>query len=98
MPEESEVECCEHQDNANIHYQPFPESLSEEREIYTHYNGCHRQHVNHGSYLSAHFSKTSTLAWIHQAPDAHLDEKETRLASPLVVGITDPHPSIRGIQ
>jgi hypothetical protein len=22
--------CCEHQDNANIHCQPFPESVSEE--------------------------------------------------------------------
>jgi hypothetical protein len=33
MPEESQVESCEHQDNANIRYQPFPESVSEEREI-----------------------------------------------------------------
>jgi ABC-type uncharacterized transport system substrate-binding protein len=33
------------QDNANIHDQPFPESVSEEHEIYTDYNGCHRQHV-----------------------------------------------------
>jgi hypothetical protein len=55
--EESEVESCEHQDNANIYYQPFPESLSEEQEIHTHYNGCHRHHVKHDSYLSAHVSK-----------------------------------------
>ena len=40
-PEESEVESCEHQDNANIHTQPFPETISEEREIYTDYDGCH---------------------------------------------------------
>jgi hypothetical protein len=33
--------------NANIHYQPFPESVSEEHEIYTDYNGCHRHHVKH---------------------------------------------------
>jgi hypothetical protein len=33
MPEESQVESSEHQDNANIRYQPFPESVSEEREI-----------------------------------------------------------------
>jgi putative oxidoreductase len=33
--------------------------VSEEQEIYTHYNGCHRHHVKHDSYLSAHFSKTS---------------------------------------
>jgi hypothetical protein len=55
-PEESEVESCEHQDNANIHCQPFPESVSEEHEIYTDYDGCHGHHVKHDSYLSAHFS------------------------------------------
>src|SRR5271163_4597 len=50
-PEESEVEGTEHQDNANIHGQPFPEAASEEHEIYTDYDGCHRQHVKHDSYL-----------------------------------------------
>jgi hypothetical protein len=55
-PEESQVESCEHQDNANIHCQPFPESVSEEHEIYTDYDGCHRHHVKHDSYRSAHFS------------------------------------------
>jgi hypothetical protein len=54
-PDESPVESREHQDNANIHCQPFPESVSEEREIYTDYDGCHRHHVKHASYLSAHF-------------------------------------------
>jgi hypothetical protein len=53
-PEESQVESCEHQDNANIHCQPFPESVSEEHDIYTDYDGCHRHHVKHDS-LSAHF-------------------------------------------
>ena len=57
--EESQVEGSEHQDNANIHYQPFPESVSEEREIYTDYNGCHRHHVKNHSYPSVHFSTTS---------------------------------------
>jgi hypothetical protein len=55
-PEKSKVESSEHQDNANIHYQPFPESVSEEHEIYADYDGDHRHHVKHGSYLSAHFS------------------------------------------
>jgi hypothetical protein len=54
--EESEVESSEHQDNANIHCQPFPESVSEERDIYTDYDGCHRHRVKHSSYLSAHFN------------------------------------------
>jgi hypothetical protein len=55
-PEESQVKSCEHQDNANIHGQPFPESVSEEQEIYTDYDGCHRRSVKHNSYVSAHFS------------------------------------------
>jgi hypothetical protein len=54
--EESKVESSEHQDNSNIHYQPFPESVSEEHEIYADYDGDHRHHVKHDSYLSAHFS------------------------------------------
>jgi hypothetical protein len=57
--EKSQVESSEHQDNANIHYQPFPESVSEEREIYTDYNGCHCHHVKHYSHPSVHFSTTS---------------------------------------
>jgi hypothetical protein len=57
--EESQVESCEHQDNANIHCQPFPKSVSEEHEIYTDYDGCHRHPVKHASYLSAHFSSVS---------------------------------------
>src|ERR1700736_3974109 len=55
-PQESQVEGCEHQDDSNIHCQPFPESVSEEHEIYTDYDGCHRHHVKHDSYLSVHFS------------------------------------------
>ena len=55
-PEESKVESCEHQDNANIHCEPFPKSVSEEREIYTDYDGHHRHHISHDSYLSAHFT------------------------------------------
>jgi hypothetical protein len=56
MSQESQVERCEHQDDSNIHRQPFPESVSEEPEIYADYNGCHRHHVKHDSCLSAHFS------------------------------------------
>ena len=46
----------EHQDNANIHRQTFPEPVSEECQIYTDYNGYHRHHVERDSYLSAHLS------------------------------------------
>jgi len=55
-PEESEVESSEHQDYANINRQPLPEPVSEEREVYTDYDGCHRHSVNQNSCLSAHFS------------------------------------------
>jgi hypothetical protein len=63
--EESQVESYEHQDNANIHCQPFPESVFEEHQIDTDYDGCHRHHVKHDSYLSAHFSQhyRMTLCW-----------------------------------
>src|SRR5262249_28778157 len=35
---------------------PFPESVSEEREIDTDYDGCHRQHVEHYADLFDHLS------------------------------------------
>jgi hypothetical protein len=54
MPEESQIKSCEHQDNANIRRQPFPESVSEEREIYTDYDGYHCHHVKRDNDLSAH--------------------------------------------
>jgi len=57
--EKSEVESCEHQDNADVHRQPFPESVSEERDIYTNYDGHHHQHVKHDAYLSAHIGQHS---------------------------------------
>jgi hypothetical protein len=37
----------------------FLESVSEEREIYTNYDGGHRHHVKHYSFLSVHFSQQS---------------------------------------
>jgi hypothetical protein len=55
--EESQVESCEHQDNANIHCQPFGEPVSEEGEVYSDYDGCHRHDVEQDSYRSAHFSR-----------------------------------------
>jgi hypothetical protein len=62
-PEESQVESYEHQDNADIRHQPFPESVSEELEIYTHYDRYHRHHVKRDSYLSAHSSGISQFAF-----------------------------------
>ena len=54
-PQESQVERGEHQHDSNIHNQPFQESVSEENKVYTDYDGYHRHHLKHNSYLSAHF-------------------------------------------
>ena len=62
MPEESQIESCEYQNNANIHYQPFPDSVSEEHEIDTDYNGYHRGYVKYDSDVSAHFEYLSGYA------------------------------------
>ena len=70
MPEESQVERSENQDNSNIHHQPFPESVSEEHEVYSDYNRCHRDHVQRDSYLSAHLGETSILVWIRMQAHA----------------------------
>jgi hypothetical protein len=53
--EESQVEGREYQNDANIHHQPFPESVSEEHDIRPDDNGYHRGDVKHGSQLSRHF-------------------------------------------
>jgi hypothetical protein len=55
-PQESQVESCEHQDDSNIHYQPFPESVSEEHQIYPDDDGYDRRHKKYDGHLSAHFS------------------------------------------
>jgi len=54
-PEESQVERCENQNNANVHCQPFPESVSEEREIHTDDDGCHCHRVKRDGDLPARF-------------------------------------------
>src|ERR1700691_4935963 len=55
-PEESKVESCEHQDNANVYCQPFPESVSEKREIHSDDDGYHCHHVKRDSDLPAQLS------------------------------------------
>jgi hypothetical protein len=65
--EKSQVESREHQDNANIRYQPFPESVSEERDIYTDYDGYHHRHVKHDSYQSAHFISRASGGRVYPA-------------------------------
>jgi hypothetical protein len=42
--EEPQVEGRKYQDNPDIHYQAFPEKVSEEHEINADNNGYHRDH------------------------------------------------------
>lgn len=55
-PQKSEIERSEHQNNADIHREPWPKQVSEERNIYTDDDGYHRHHVKHVSYPTAHFN------------------------------------------
>jgi hypothetical protein len=50
------MESSKHQDNANVGYEPLPESVSEKRDIQTDDDGYHRHHIERASDLSAHFS------------------------------------------
>src|ERR1700683_2868996 len=47
--EESQIESREHQDDADVRYQPFPESVSEERDIQTDHDGYHCDQVKRDS-------------------------------------------------
>ena len=77
-----QVEGCEHQDNANIHQQLFPESVSEEPQIHTDYNGYHRHHIKRDSYLSAHFS-TSEWSNCHRDGPSHTKIERPNCAGPI---------------
>jgi hypothetical protein len=41
------MEGCKHQDNADIHYQPFPEVMPEEQQICANDNRYQCQNVRH---------------------------------------------------
>jgi hypothetical protein len=56
MTKEFEVASREHQNNANIHREAFPESISQEPEIHADYDGYHRRHVKRDGYLFANSS------------------------------------------
>jgi hypothetical protein len=85
-PKESQVKSYEHQDNAYIHCQPFPESVSKEREIYTDYDSGHHHHVKHASYLSTHFSLDGASVPMHRG----FISLSTRMAGPARGGLCPP--------
>jgi hypothetical protein len=51
---ESQVESREYQDNSYIYDQPFPQPVSEKKEIYTEDDGHQQQYVNHHNDRSFH--------------------------------------------
>src|SRR5215831_6922183 len=52
--QEPQIERPEHQDNADVHYQPRPELVPEEQDVHTDHDGDQREHVKHDGCRSAH--------------------------------------------
>ncbi|MGH6993672.1 MAG: hypothetical protein ACREEH_10090, partial [Caulobacteraceae bacterium] len=67
MPEKAQVEGDEHQDDADVRDQPFPQSVSKEGDVDADDERRHRKKVEHGNYLLSH--STSTWASIHHVRD-----------------------------
>ncbi|MGZ4230099.1 MAG: hypothetical protein ACXVVQ_01580 [Solirubrobacteraceae bacterium] len=43
---EPQSECREHQNNPDVHYQPLPEPVPEEQDVYADDNGYQRENVS----------------------------------------------------
>jgi hypothetical protein len=54
--QESQVEGSNHQDNADIHHQPWPELMPEEQQIHDNDTGCHHQDAKHHIGIPGHFN------------------------------------------
>ena len=54
--EESQIEGCKHQNNADIYHQPFPESILKEQYIYANDNGHQYENVKHHIDIPWHFN------------------------------------------
>jgi len=50
------IECREHQDDADVCGEAFPEAISKEEQIHANDHGDHCQKVNHGMRVFGHFS------------------------------------------
>jgi hypothetical protein len=50
----SQIESREHQDDADVHHQPFPEAVPEEQQIHTDDNDCQRGNVKRDGRGSLH--------------------------------------------
>jgi hypothetical protein len=54
--EESHIERREHQNNADIHHQPFPESVPKEKYVHGNDNGYQRGKIKHNRHVLRHLS------------------------------------------
>src|SRR5262245_61759414 len=62
--EESEVECCEHEDDSYVHREPFPEPVSEEQNIDRDDHGRHQGYVKRNGRLASHLNSLLKVgAW-----------------------------------
>jgi len=52
--QEPEVERSEHEDDANVYRQPFPEVVSEEQDVDSDHDGYQRHHEKPSRYRSSH--------------------------------------------
>src|ERR1700722_5066181 len=54
--QESQIKGRKHQDNSDVNYQPFPESILKEQYIYANNNGNQHPNVKHDRHVSCHFN------------------------------------------
>jgi hypothetical protein len=52
--QEPHIERCEHQNDADIYYQPQPELVSEGKDVHADHEGYHREHIKYDADLSSH--------------------------------------------
>src|SRR5262245_27958879 len=52
--QEPQIERSEHQDNSDVHHQPFPEPVLKEQDVHADNHGYQREHVKHDDCLSSH--------------------------------------------
>jgi hypothetical protein len=57
--QESQIEGCNHQNNADIHDQPFQELMPKEQQIYDNDTGSHYQNAKHHIGIPWHFNHPS---------------------------------------
>ncbi len=52
--QESQIECCEHHDNTDVRYEPFPGSIPKDEHIDANDSGYHGHNVNHDRQTLGH--------------------------------------------